>query len=50
MEAEKKVTPTSIRLSPEIYEKIAKMAKEEHRSLTKQIEHVLWKYFQMVEK
>lgn len=51
MEAtEKQNSPTSIRLSPETYEKVAKLAKEEHRSITKQIEHIIVKYFQFTEK
>ena len=50
MEAKKQVNPTSIRLSEEMYKKIVKMAEEEHRSVSKQIEHILFKYFQMVEK
>ena len=49
MEAKKQINPTSIRLSQEMYDKIVKMAEEEHRSLSKQIEHLLSKYFQMVQ-
>jgi len=49
MEAKKQINPTSIRLSQEMYDKIVKMAEEEHRSLSKQIEHLLCKYFQMAQ-
>lgn len=50
MEADKKITPTSIRLSQEMYDKVSKIAQEEHRSLSKQIEHILYMYFQIKER
>ena len=50
MESKAKPLPTSIRLDPELYSKVAKLAQEEHRSVSKQIEHIIHKYFQMVEK
>ena len=50
MEVKKQPNPTSIRLSKEMYEKIVKLAEDEHRSISKQIEHILFKYFQMIEK
>jgi len=49
METKKQVSPTSIRLSKEMYDKVVKMAEEEHRSISKQIEHILHRYFQMVQ-
>ena len=50
MEAKKQVSPTSIRLSKEMYDKVVKMAEEEHRSISKQIEHIICMYFQIKEK
>jgi len=49
MEAKKQISPTSIRLSTEMYEKVVKMAEKEHRSISKQIEHIISQYFQLKE-
>ena len=41
--------PTSIRLSEEIYEKIKEEANKEKRSLSKQIEYIIEKYYEIIE-
>ena len=43
-------TPTSIRISDEIYERIKKEAEEEKRSVSKQIEYIIEKYYEIVDK
>ena len=40
------IVPTSIRLSKEVYEKVARSAKAEKRSITKQIEYMIEKYYE----
>jgi len=44
----KQKPPTSIRLSDEVYSKLAEKAKEDCRSITKEIEFILRKYFEMM--
>lgn len=44
---EKKIQPTSIRLSEELYNKIKEDAEKEKRSMTKQIEYMLLQYYEM---
>lgn len=41
------IYPTSIRLSEELYNKIKQDAENEKRSITKQIEYMLEKYYEM---
>lgn len=41
--------PTSIRLSEELQEKIRKDAEKDKRSLTKQIEYIIEKYYEIKE-
>ncbi len=41
------VSPTSIRLSEELYNRIKQDAENEKRSITKQIEYMLEKYYEM---
>ena len=41
--------PTSIRLSEELQEKIRKDAEKDKRSLTKQIEYIIVKYYEINE-
>lgn len=41
----KMTTPTSIRLQPDLYEKIKQDAEKDKRSITKQIEWILEKYY-----
>ena len=42
-------TPTSIRLENELLEKIKKDAKNQGRSVTKQIEQIILKYYEVKE-
>lgn len=44
-----KTTPTSIRLDNELLEKIKKDAKGQKRSITKQIEYIIERYYKMKE-
>lgn len=46
---EEKTTPTSIRLTKETYKKVKEEAEKENRSITKQIEYIIKKYFQIRE-
>lgn len=43
----RKSTPTSIRLKDEIYQKIKNDAEKEKRSISKQIEYVIEKYYEI---
>ena len=42
--------PTSIRISEELYERIKEEAQKEKRSISKQIEFIIEKYFEIREK
>lgn len=42
---EKKIKPTSIRLDEKLYERIKADADNEKRSITKQIEYILERYY-----
>ena len=44
----KQKPPTSIRLSDEVYSKLVEKAKKDCRSVTKEIEFILRKYFEML--
>lgn len=44
---EKAVQPTSVRLKPELYEKIKADAEKERRSISGQIEYMLLQYYEM---
>lgn len=39
--------PTSIRLADEVYEKVKADAQKEKRSITKQIEYIICKYYEV---
>lgn len=41
------IKPTSVRLSPELFEKIKADAEKERRSITGQIEYMLIQYYEM---
>ena len=40
----------TLRLTEEVFDKIGKLATEEHRSMTNYIEYVLWKHINEIEK
>ena len=42
-----KASPTSIRLSKELYERISNEAKKEKRSISAQIEYIIEKYYEI---
>lgn len=42
-----KIQPTSIRLKPDLYNKIKEDAEKERRSITGQIEYMLQQYYEM---
>lgn len=44
------MTPTSIRLPDDLYEKIKIDAEEKKRSITKQIEYIIEQYYSIKEK
>lgn len=43
----KKVEPTSIRIKTELMEKIKEDAEKEKRSITKQIEYIIERYYEI---
>ena len=45
----KNIAPTSIRISDELYSKIKEDAEKDKRSITKQIEYMLEKYYEIKE-
>jgi len=44
---EKTIKPTSIRLDPDIYDKLVELAKEDRRSITKEIEFIIAKHLEI---
>lgn len=46
--ANESAKPTSIRLNDELYNKIKQDADKEKRSITKQIEYMLSKYYEII--
>lgn len=46
----KNIAPTSIRISEELYKKIKDDADKEKRSITKQIEFMLEKYYEIKDR
>lgn len=43
----KKIQPTSVRLKPDLYEKIKEDAEKERRSISGQIEYMLLQYYEL---
>lgn len=43
----KRIQPTSVRLKPELYERIKEDADKERRSISGQIEYMLLQYYEM---
>lgn len=44
-----KIIPTSVRLKPELYDKIKADAEKEQRSISSQIAYMITKYYEMRE-
>lgn len=49
MKEEKLVKPTSIRLDPEIYERLVELAKKDKRSISKEVEFIITKHLEIKE-
>ena len=50
MREEKTMKPTSIRLDPDIYEKLFELAREDKRSISKEIEFIVAKHLEIRQK
>ena len=46
----KEIKPTSIRLDPDVYDKLVELAREDRRSITKEIEFIIVKHLEIRQK